>query len=102
MATTSPSTPIPYTPTAGGSASVPGITEVQVAPGTFDATATATPAVIDVSSSSLPLIYTLLPLMNSRFDVVATASMFVSISTTQQPKQPMQVRVRLCMSYITS
>jgi len=84
------STPIPYSVTSGGSASVPGVTDVQLAPGTFDAAATAIPAVIDVATSSAE-VDSLLNIMTARFTVVSSATKVVVVSTTQQPKKPVQV-----------
>lgn len=63
---------------------------MSVVAGTFDAAATTTPGVIDVVQSSAT-VDSLLSLLAARFDVVTTATKVVSISTTQQPNQPVQV-----------
>lgn len=67
-----------------------GVADVTVAPGTFDATAGATPAVIDITKTSA--LDPLLALMRVRFEVVSAATKVVVISSTQQPKKPLQVR----------
>jgi hypothetical protein len=88
---TGTTTPITYSAASGGTASVPGVTEVQVAAGTFDAGAGAIPPAIDITRTA-GLDPLMVSMMRARFEVVAVAGKVVTISSTQQPKKPLQVK----------
>lgn len=87
------STPIDYSHISGGNASIPGVTDVRVLPGCFDDPASGgsrVPAIISINQDP-ELIQPLLPLAIARYAVVSHSAKIITITTTQQPKERLEV-----------
>lgn len=78
-----------FTSTEGGTATVPGITEINLPAGTFDDGST-TPAAVTLTPVS-EVVAPTLGVAAARYDIASTATKVVTIFATQQPKQRVQV-----------
>jgi hypothetical protein len=80
-----------FTSTEGGSATLPGVTEITLPAGAFDNNATSAPAAVTLTPVAA-VVEPTLGLAAARYDVVSTTSKVVTIWTTQQPKSALMVR----------
>lgn len=85
-----------FTSNEGGSATLPGVTEITLPANAFDANATSAPAAVTLTPVAA-VVEPTLGLAAARYDVVSTATKVVTIWTTQQPKSALMVRMLCCL-----